>query len=137
MKKRYALLLFLCAAVAFSGFCRAEVAWEILDSWKTPEPPIDIAHSADGKKTFILTEPGNILIYSTDDGALLGRFAAEPAVKGLDVSPDGDFLFLINGARQTVQKIAVAYVTQIDTVGSPFLGPAEAPVEIVVFSDFQ
>lgn len=37
----------------------------------------------------------------------------------------------------TVQLITLDFIQNINVTGSPFKGPADAPIAIAVFSDFQ
>ena len=46
-------------------------------------------------------------------------------------------LFLVKKSSKAVEAIRIAIVESIDITGSPFKGDANAPVAIVVFSDFQ
>ncbi len=139
MKRKYVILLLtFVAGLSFSLPAAAEVKWDVKDSWKIPEQPVDIVHSQDGMKTFLLTDQGNILIYSNKDGRLEGKVPVDASsVDGIDVSPNGDTLFLVNRKNKTVQRLSLKFKANFSTSGSPFLGAVDAPVQIVVFSDFQ
>jgi len=39
--------------------------------------------------------------------------------------------------NKTVEIILLDFISSIDTAGSPFAGPAAAPVIVTVFSDFE
>lgn len=127
-----AAIIVLVAAVP----ARSEIDWERLNTFTTQSDPIDIAHSQDGKWIFILTSKARVLVYSTA-GELQGSVPVGATVNGLALSPRGDFLFLIDRANRKVEELSIGFVVKIDTAGAPFMGPADAAVSVVVFSDFQ
>ena len=59
------------------------------------------------------------------------------AVDGLQVGPAEDVLFLTSLSGKTVQVAALEFTYAINILGSPFKGAIDAPVVMVVFSDFQ
>ena len=111
----------------------------VIDDSRTLEldaTPIDIATSADGKYTFILTEGGKILILGRS-GAIKGTITVDEAVENIGTSPKGDFLLLTTSKEKTLQIVKISFVVDIDISGLPFKGPANAPVLIAVFNDYQ
>jgi DNA-binding beta-propeller fold protein YncE len=114
----------------------AAVEWSRQQVLKTDGVPVDIAASADGKYTFVLTNTGRVVIYSTD-GAAQGEIEVGKNITGLASSPAGDQLFLIDGSSNAVQVLAVNFIQQISEIDAPVKGKADAPVTIALFSDFQ
>jgi len=60
--------------------------------------------------------------------------------KGMDIiraTPKEDVLIIGNAMEKTLKVITLDMTRTIDTTGLPSKGPAGAPVEVVVFSDFQ
>jgi len=55
----------------------------------------------------------------------------------INVGPRDDVLLLKSRQNKTVQILTVDFIKEINTIGSPFKGPADAPVVIAVFSEFQ
>lgn len=132
-------LLFLALLLIFTfsaASVQSRVEWESARTWTAAERPVDIVLSEDGEWCFLLTEKNNVLIY-TVDGKLEGSIKVSPAVKGIDISPEGDKLFLIRKGDSGVEEININFIVKIDQADSPFLGPANAPVVLTVFSDFQ
>ena len=130
---------FLLMALVASGFpspANAAVEWSRQQILKTDGTPVDIATSGDGKYTFILTDSGQVVIYSAQ-GRTEGTLDVGKNFSGLESSPAGDKLYLIDSASNAVQVFAVNFVQQISEKGSPIKGKAEAPVAIALFSDFQ
>ena len=68
---------------------------------------------------------------------MVGTIPVDPSVTGIAVSTKGDQLYLINSQRKTLKTVAVDFIVDFNITGSPFLGPADAPIVVAVFSDFQ
>lgn len=112
------------------------IEWESQKILSLEAAPLDLATTADGSKVFVLLEGGKLLI-CTSDGEIRNRFDVAPQADRIEVAPGGDKVYIASARSKTFQVIQVDSVFDINTSGSPFRGPAEAPVEIVVFSDFQ
>lgn len=126
----------LLLALAWAPAALAAVDWEAGRSIKPGKPPLDVAGSADGKWTYVLTEGGKINIYSAE-GELNDTITVDPAMDRIAVPGAGDKIILSSHKGKKVQEILVEYIMTIPTASAPFLGSAGAPVEVVVFSDFQ
>ena len=112
------------------------VQWQVENSWKLPEKPIDLVYSLDGQRVFILTDQQQVLVYDAE-GNLLGKIAVKKGVSSIDIAPRGERLYLLNDRDNSFTDLSVDFVVEIDITGSPFLGKADAPVTISVFTDFQ
>jgi hypothetical protein len=126
------LLFFFCLPLQ----AHSRVDWEEAGQFKLDEVPIDIAKSHDAEYTFILTEKGHVYIYTTD-GSLAGEIPVDPAVSRIAVSPKGEQLYLLSDKNKYLKTIKISFIEDINIIGSPFLGAADARVAVVVFSDFQ
>ena len=131
-----ALLVLLLPAAAF-----ARVDAEVLQTIKTDHPPRDMVSSTDGQWLYILTDGGRIEVHGAD-GSLNDVVKVDPAmdrigVSGLSADGIDDRLYVSSSKSGAVQVLSVNFAMPIDTSGAPFIGPANAPVEIVVFSDFE
>jgi hypothetical protein len=112
------------------------VEWSILKTLKLEAAPIDVAVSADGRRIFVLTDQGKILIY--DPNAVQeDEIDVGADVDKIQVGPEGDILFLNSRTNKTVKVISLDFIQNINVSGSPFKGPADAPIVIAVFDDFQ
>jgi len=130
-----------CGVVLFSLLLMASNACAVLE-WQLKEPlqleqaPLATVSSPDGKRLYVLGEKGNIEVYNA-----LGRretvieipFKAE----SLDISSDGKRLYLGEAGKKRLQVIVLEERYSIPQGNSPFKGPADAAVSVVVFSDFQ
>ncbi|MFZ7126500.1 MAG: YncE family protein [Desulfobacterales bacterium] len=127
-----------CAAAIL---CTAAVSWGAVD-WKVAQTleigaePLDLAVSPDGQWIYVLTADAKVLVFSRE-GELKNRLEVGEGVVAIDTGPAEGALFL---ADRTTGRISVVDVTlqyAFDGSGSPSKGPADAPVVIAVFSDFQ
>ena len=99
-------------------------------------PPLDLAASLNGQHIYVLTDEGSILIYSVE-GELQGKISVGRQVDGIEVGPWEDVILLTSKKNKQVHILLLDFVKDIDLSNSPFKGPADAPVEIAIFSDFQ
>jgi DNA-binding beta-propeller fold protein YncE len=114
----------------------ATVEWEVLKTIELEAPPLDVAISPDGKAVFVLTREGNICIYEVN-GHLTDKIEVGEEIDQIKLDPQGKLLFATNRQNKTVKVIALDFIKQITTKGSPYKGLEDAPVVIADFSDFQ
>ncbi len=114
----------------------SQIQWQEEKSWELPNKPLDIVHSLDGKRVFILTDQQNVLVY-TAGGDLIGKLDVKKGVSAIDIAPRGEKLYLMNDKDKTFTSLSMDYIVNINTAGSPFLGKVDAPVTIAVFTDFE
>ncbi|PID75558.1 MAG: hypothetical protein CSA20_04550 [Deltaproteobacteria bacterium] len=112
------------------------VEWQEIMTWDVGAKSLDMVHSLDGKFVFFLTEDGQVKIFD-QIGQLQGEIPVGPDVSAIDISPLGEMLYLVDNTKGTFTAVSVAFVYEIDTEGAPFKGPADAPVTLTLFTDFQ
>ena len=122
--------------VAAVSVCYAEVEWQIINTLTIDGTPLDMAISPDGRFIYVLTEDGNIRIYSAG-GTLQDTVAVGPQIDRIKLGPKGEHLIVSSRKNKTLQIISLNFVHNISSSGSPTRGPKDAPVVISVFSDFQ
>ncbi len=110
--------------------------WAQQESWQIAGKPSNMVHSLDGKYTFILTDHHQVQVYD-QQGAIQGTIPVAAGVIAIDISPQGEFLYLIDRDNSSFTTIAVDFISPIDSVGSPVRGQAEGPGTMVIFTDFQ
>jgi hypothetical protein len=133
------LAVFVLMAVLLVGVCPSSdalVEWNIEKTLHLEKSPVDVAVSNDGSWIYVLTEQGDIAIYS-GDGTLRDKISVDKDVDSIRVGPQEDILLLSSKKSKTVEILALDFIQEIDVSDSPSKGPADAPVEIAVFSDFQ
>jgi hypothetical protein len=110
--------------------------WRTLSSMELPAKALNFKRSLDGKYLFVLTGDQRVLVYD-QQGTLQGSIPVDPGVTDLDIAPQGQLLYLIDTEKQVTTTMAIDFIVDIDITNSAFKGEVDAPVTIVVFSDFQ
>jgi len=105
-------------------------------SWKLDAKPLDLVHSLDNKRVFILGDDSMVHVYSAE-GVKQGALPVDKGVTAIDIAPRGEMLYLINAQDNTFSSLTISFTTTIDITGAPFLGNENAPVVLALFSDFQ
>ena len=117
-------------------YAAASVEWNVLKTLQLDAAPIDVAVSPDGKLIFVLTEQGQILIYSSG-GSLKDNIDVGNHFDHIKVSPRGEKLILNSRKNKSVQVITLDFIQDINVSGSPFKGSEDAAVVVSVFDDFE
>ncbi|MGL1931777.1 MAG: thioredoxin domain-containing protein [Desulfotalea sp.] len=113
-----------------------KVEWTLAQSWTAPTGVLDLVHSLDGKLVFFLTDDQKIKIY-TNKGVYQGAVSTPKGVTNIDIAPQGETLYLVNNTTNEFTALTIDLVVNVDTSGSPQKGADNAPVSIVVFTDFE
>ncbi len=127
------MMVIFFAAIYTQSFAAVESS--VIQTLNLESPPLDVAVSPDGEKLYILTENGNILIYS-GKGKLTDTLKVDKDIDAIRVSRSGDVLFLSSQKSKQVQVVLLDFIQIIDISGSPYKGPENAPVVITAFNDF-
>lgn len=112
------------------------IEWNVLQKWPTVGKTLDMVHSLDGNFVYILNDKQLVQVFNSQ-GQLQGNIPVEEGVSAIDIAPRGEILYLINNKNQTFSSMAVSFIVDVDISGSPFKGPANAPVTIALFTDFE
>ncbi len=129
-------ILLVALIFCFSGLVMAEVEMGQAKTFKLDAKPIDITTSADGTYTFVLAEGGKVFIIDSS-GTVKDALTVSESVVSIGTSPEGDFLLLADSKSNTLEVVKISFVVDVDISGLPFKGPANAPVVVAVFSDYQ
>ena len=135
-RKKMIGLLAVLVVVIFTANSLALVEGQIRQILKTETPPIDVAVSPNGKWIFVLTKPGNLLIYRAD-GKFNDKIAVGKHIDQIKAGPDEELLLLKSRNNKTIEILVLDFIQDINIAGSPFKGSKDAPVAVVVFEDFQ
>ena len=135
--KKVVLLIGLVALLMVQAPALAKTEWTMGANVELSEKPIDMALSADGKTAYILTKK-NILIYNVQGGTITDTIPLDKKYNSIAAS-QGNVLLLTSGRMFNKSISSISFTTTLDlTVGtSPVLGPADAPVTLTVFTDYQ
>lgn len=114
----------------------AEVDYQIVQTLNLDEAPLATEVAPGGKYIYVLTQGGKLMIYDAT-GKLDDTLEVGKHIDGIKAGANENLLFLTSSAKKTIDIVNLSFVYKISTDGSPFKGKADAPVEVVVFSDFQ
>jgi protein-disulfide isomerase len=120
--------------VSAPGHAAVEVT--IAKTLNLEETPLDTVMSAGGKYIFVLTDKGKVLVCTTE-GKAIDTIAVDKSIDSIKAGPREEILLLVSSKNKTVQMAVLDFVQEIPVTGSPFKGAADAPVTIVLFTDFQ
>lgn len=130
------LIVLFVVGVGLAGPAAAELEWTFRKQVPLASAPLDNAVSADGETLYILSA-GEILVYSLTQNRTVSTIPIESEYDNIAVSPRGNSLIVTSSAGKSLKIIDLEYVYNIDISGLPLKGPADAPVTIAVFSDYQ
>ena len=130
------LILFISVTVAASTGLADNVDGRILAQLTLQVSPLDMSISKDGRWLYLLTDPGDLLIY-TAEGHYNGKLEVGRGFDKVEAGPSEDQVYLLNRKEKHLEVVEVTYTFDIDTSQAPFKGPADAPVVIVEYTDFQ
>jgi DNA-binding beta-propeller fold protein YncE len=119
-----------------TGLASDNVELNILKTLKLDATPLDVVITPDGRRIYVLTDQGEILVYSSTQN-VEAKIDVGQHVDQLKLGPRGETLILTSSENKTVQVITLDFIQKINTTGAPFKGAEEAPVVIAVFDDFQ
>ncbi len=125
------IFILICAAPLLAN----SVDVRLLRSVPLGETPRQVVATADGQRIYVLTDAGKVHLFNAE-GQSEGSFDVGPDVTGLTAQGSNRLVLQMAG-RQELVLVALQPVVAIDTVGAPSLGNADAPVEIVIFDDFE
>jgi len=129
------LLAILLLLLSATSLLADSVDVRLLRSVPLGKTPRQVVSSADGQRIYVLTTTGQVQIY-TAEGERQGGFDVGPEVTG--ITPQGENRLILQLAeRQQMNLLALQPVVSLKTAGAPSLGAPDAPVEIVVFDDFE
>ena len=125
-----------CSDNGTRRFASDNVDWNVYKTLQLEETPIDVAISPDGRRIFVLTDRGQVVIYSSA-GKIEAKIDVGRHVDQLKLGPKGASLILSSGKKKTVEIVTLDFIQNINVSGSPFKGSENAAVVIAVFDDFQ
>jgi protein-disulfide isomerase len=98
--------------------------------------PLDLAIPGNGRYIYVLTADAKLQIFM-GNGQLRDTVPVEPGVDRIQPGPREDLIYLVDSAKNRIQVLHLEFIQEIPAAASPTKGPAEAPVTVAVFTDFQ
>jgi protein-disulfide isomerase len=136
MKKVTLCLFALLIVIVSWQMCLAETDLEMLKRIELNATPIDVAVSDDGLWVYVLTDTARINVYNRE-GELQGSVAVPEGSRQIAVSPIEGAIYIGNSKDRTLQIVRINLEHTFSLDNAPTLGPANAPVTIVEFTDFE
>lgn len=130
------IMVFLCGLLLITSLAYAELEKNMVKRQPLGQTPLDIAQSVSDGRLFVLLEGGDVQIFSPA-GQKQERFNVGSGVTSLQVSPDGQRVYLGNAKSNELQFVEISFVQQLPVNNSATKGAKNAPVTITVFDDFQ
>lgn len=130
------LMVLLLGLVLITGPVYAELERNLVKSHPLDSEAVDIAQSVSDGRLFVLLKGGDIQIFAAN-GQAQDRFNVGNEVTSLEVSPDGQMLYLGNSKSKELQFLSLFYVQELPVGTSAVKGDTNAPVTITLFDDFQ
>ena len=133
---RTAVLVTILIFMLFLPACFAALEWDVLNTLKLKDQPVDMAFSTTRNHIYILNNKGEILIYDPT-GRLLDKMTVDKNVDRIKLVPNSDVMLLSSRTGKQISIIRLDFIQKFNISGSPFKGPENAPVVSVEFSEFQ
>ncbi len=130
------LVVFVMLSLCLPVPAQAEVEWSVTRQLDVGAVPLDVAVSQDGKMMFVLV-PREVIVYGTDEANVIARIPVEEGFDRITHSVKDNTLILTDRTSNVLHMIQLEEVYTFDVSYLAFRGAAEAPVTIVVFSDYQ
>ena len=136
--KHHRPLIWISAAalVLCLAFNASALDWHVSRSMKIDGTPIDMAASENGRYIYVLTDAGKIAVFEAG-GKYVDTADVGTHIQGIAQGPSEDSLFVFSQNQKSVQIISMEFIHEFDLAGSPSMGPADAPVVLVEFSEFE
>jgi len=130
------MMIVLLGMVLLSIPAYAELEKTVAKRETLDKAPVDIAQSVSDGRLFVLLESGEVQIFSAD-GQPQERFKVGDGITSLEISPDGQRLYLGSSQKKEIQIVDLSFIHQLPVNKSAIRGAENAPVTITLFSDFQ
>lgn len=130
------MILALLTAAAVAPAAQAAVDAKIVRTLNLTAKPLDLAIPGNGRYIYVLTADAKLQVFM-GNGQLRDTIPVEAGVDRIQPGPREDLLYLVDSANNRIQVLYLDFVQEIPVDGSPTKGPADAPVTVAVFTDFE
>ena len=132
----FILLLVVFTWIGSVSTTSAMVDWQEIKQLNLEEQPLDITASLNGDFIFVLV-PGAVLVYGETEDKPINRIPVDQGFDRITWSERNKTLILTSTSSKTVKLLQLEEVHRLDLSGLPFKGTPDAPVTVVVFSDYE
>ena len=130
------LLILVVAVVAAATSAQAAVDARVVRTLDLAAKPLDLAIPGNGRYIYVLTADAKLQIFM-GNGQLRDTIPVEPGVDRIQPGPREDLLYLVDSTNNRIQVLYLDFIQEIPVATSPTKGPADAPVTVAVFTDFE
>jgi hypothetical protein len=130
------LLILLFAVLTATTSVQAAVDARVVRTLDLAAKPLDLAIPGEGRYIYVLTADAKLQVFM-GNGQLRDTIPVDPGVDHIQPGPREDLLFLVDSTKNRIEVLYLDFIQEIPVDGSPTRGPADAPVTLAVFSDFQ
>jgi protein-disulfide isomerase len=113
-----------------------DIDWTPLSQIELESPALDLDTTPDGDLIFVLIS-GKVGVYEKTTQRLLNQIPVDKRYNRLAYADKTDTLILSSSISNKLKSIQIDRVYDISVEGSPFLGPQDASVTIIVFDDYE
>lgn len=141
MKTRVVILsisVFFMSCV-FTGMTSAQpvdIDWLPLNQVELESPALDVEITPDNDLIFVLLS-GKVVVYEKTGNRQLNQIPVDERYNRLAYAAETEALVLTSSISNALKVIHIDRVYDISIEGSPFSGPENAPVTIIVFDDYE
>ena len=133
--KPWFISLMLIGMLLVAATAGAEVELFSLDKVGLAVAPVDIATAIDGKTIYILTGK-KVLVYDVEKKTVSSELPLDTTYDRIEVAL-GDLMVLADTQGNRMEIMRIDDIQPIVIKDHPFKGPADAPVTIAIFDDYQ
>lgn len=126
----------MCCFFTCLGVAHAEIETRLVNTVNLSQAIVDMDVSTESGLVVCLTEKGQVLVYDSA-GKPQGQVDVGPGFDAVRLGPKDDTLYLSETQKGLVKVFDLILIQDISIEGSPFQGPENAPVVLVMFMDFQ
>lgn len=130
------LILILLSLILVSPHAHAAIEWTLKKQLKLEAAPMDVASSLDGKWLFVLAS-GEVMVYSIPEYKVVNHIPVDKMFDRVTYSAPNNTLIVSSSTEKTVKIIQLEFIHHFSLENLPFQGAKNAPVTLVVFSDYQ
>ena len=113
-----------------------DIDWTPLSQIELESPALDLVTTPDGGLIFVLMS-GKVVVYEKTTKGPLNQIPVDERYDRLTYAVETDTLILASSISNDLKSIQIDRVYDISVQGSPFLGPQDASVTIIVFDDYE
>lgn len=131
-----AIIVAFLFVIAVSSSMAGELYWSDYGDIDFQCVPIDIGISYDARWIFALCR-GELVVYDQQSSRLASRIPVDTIFTQISWSESTKSVLLASNTQSKVKQLRIDEIISFDLTKLPILGKADAPVTIVVFSDYQ